>query len=106
MSDLAFPDDIQKEFTVDDQGRAFASQRGIARLLNVDPSSLRYHVRRIRGGENTAKSLKTLTAPDLKVGDKLPEQVLAAFAKYYTYEAGDSCTTEDELRTIHSSDSL
>lgn len=88
MSELALPEDIRKEFDVDDQGRAFSSQRRIARLLNIDEKAIRYHVQRIRAEQNKAKSLRSLTAQDFKVRNKFPEKVLEAFAKRHLHTFG------------------
>ncbi len=61
---------IRTELTIDEQGRAFASRRAVARLAGIDPTAL-FHATRnvgllanIRDGKNLPKTFELFAGQD------------------------------------------
>lgn len=85
MSNLSFfPEDIRAEFTVNEQGQAFASRRAVARLAGVDKSSIVRLLQNLGEGK-TPEALKPFNGWENK--EMVPYEIAEAVLKYYGFEA-------------------
>ncbi len=97
MSTLfALPKEIQKEFSIDSDGKASASQRGTARLAGVSQEAVRKLLLKLRDNLEVSESLKSYVGQDFK-GNNLPDTLVASIIEYYTFEAGRYCTKQAKL---------
>ncbi|WP_013320665.1 hypothetical protein [Gloeothece verrucosa] len=86
-------EDIRSEFTIDEQGRAFASRRAVARLAGVDVSSVVRLVQKISDGQNVSEIFESFTGQVFE-GDALSDILVALILEYYAYEAKERYRTQ------------
>ncbi|ACK70834.1 hypothetical protein PCC7424_2413 [Gloeothece citriformis PCC 7424] len=80
-------EDIRSEFTIDEQGRAFASRRAVARLVGVEHPSILKLLKRIASGNlKKSPSLQPFAGQDFSDG-KLPDILVAAIIEYYCFDS-------------------
>lgn len=110
MSELyQLPTDIRNEFTVDADGKVWASARATARLAGVSSSALcdsRHGLlTRLKKADNQviAKNLASCLKPfagfDFGVVAKIPDILVSAIVTYYAYEAN---VTNDQAKRVAS----
>lgn len=87
MSNLALlPEDIRSEFSIDEQGRAFASRRAIARLCGIDESSIRNIFQNLNAGKAPSKTLETFAGQDFESAGKIPDILVSAIVQHYAFK--------------------
>lgn len=85
MTNLSLlPEDIRSEFTVNEQGQAFASRRAIARLAGVDHKNIVRLLQNL-GDEKSPEALKSFKNWENK--ELVPYEIAEAILKYYGFEA-------------------
>jgi hypothetical protein len=87
------PEDIRAEFSIDEQGRAFASRRAVARLADVDVSSVVRLVQKISDAQNGTEIFESFAGQSFE-GDALNDILVALILEYYAYEAQERYRTE------------
>lgn len=80
------PEDIRSEFTIDEQGRAFASRRAIARLAGVDESTVRGLLAALGAGKPPSKILENFTGQGFEGAGKLPDILVSAVIQHYAFK--------------------
>lgn len=95
------PDNIAKEFSVNDSGHGFVSRRGIARLSGVHESSIRKLLRQIEGaGQNAKNRLPRMFNPFLgkafEGANQIPDVLAALIIKYYARKGIEQAEIVDE----------
>lgn len=81
------PQDIRQEFSIDDQGRAFASQAAVARLCGVSQPSINELLEKIAIGKANSESLEPFNGNDYRAIGKIPDLVVAAIINHYAMYA-------------------
>lgn len=92
MSELyQLPADIRNEFTVDADGKIWASARATARLAGIDHTSLIKKpgglLTRLLVGKTLPECLKPFLGFDYWAVGKIPDILVSAIVTYYAYEA-------------------
>ncbi len=90
------PEEIRQEFSIDNNGLAYASQRGTARLAGVSQEAGRKLLLKLSDNLEVPSSLKAYTGKDFK-GNNLPDILVASIIEYYAFEAGRYCTEQAKL---------
>lgn len=100
MSNLTLlPDDIRSEFKIDEQGRAFASRRAIARMADVEVSSVVRLLDNISGdAPNIHEIFETIAGQDFEGVALIPDTVVSLIIEYYAYECQERYRTEQAKR--------
>ena len=89
---------IRKEFTVESDGRAFASRRAISRLCGVDHTAIKKLLERGSCGDlERPKSLEVLVGQSFEAGDLIPDIVATGIIEYYAFDAGRHCKEQARL---------
>lgn len=111
---------ISQEFTVEADGKAYVSRRGIARLCGVDEKAIRLVLERssyqvgaelnslewvesitnqgFKGAElDLPNSLKPLVGQSFEGGALIPDTVVTCIIEYYALDAGRYCTEQARL---------
>lgn len=96
MTNLALlPEDIRSEFSIDEQGRAFASRRAIARLAGVDHKNVVRAFQELEGGElKLSKIAEVIANTGFEGGELIPDYVASEIIGYYAMDAGRYCTEQ------------
>lgn len=81
------PEDIRQEFSVDDSGKAYASQSAIARLCEVSRQAINQLLERIMSSKSLSESLQPFAGQDYTVSTKIPDVVVAAIINHYAMYA-------------------
>lgn len=93
-------DEIQKEMSVDNDGKVTFSLRAGARLSGVNHKTLSDHFIN-GGGVNPSKLAKKLITGGFDVGvfgkTGIPDTAMAFIASYYAFDAGVYCTEDAKL---------
>ena len=87
------PEDIRQEFSIDEKGKAYASQSAIARLCGVSRQSINELLEKILSGKALSESLNPFKGNDYSVSGKIPDLVVAAIINHYAMYARK--TTEE-----------
>ena len=87
------PEDIRQEFSIDENGQAYASQSAIARLCGVSRQSINELLEKILSGKALSESLNPFSGNDYSVSGKIPDLVVAAIINHYAMYARK--TTEE-----------
>lgn len=88
-------DDIRSEFSIDEQGRAFASRRAIARLAGVDEKAIRELLKRIASAEQKlAVMLKPIAGQSFEGAELIPDLAVTLIIQYYAYGCQERYRTE------------
>jgi len=100
MSNLTLlPDDIRSEFKIDEQGRAFASRRAIARIADVEVSSIVRLLDNISGDALSLNEIfETIAGQDFEGVALIPDTVVSLIIEYYAYECQERYRTEQAKR--------
>ncbi|MEG4406404.1 hypothetical protein [Microcoleus sp. MON2_D5] len=111
---------ISKELTVEADGKAYVSRRGIARLCGVDEKAIRLVLERssyqvgaelnplewvesitkqgFKGAElDLPNSLKPLVGQSFEGGALIPDTAATCIIEYYAFDAGRYCTEQARL---------
>jgi len=104
MTNLALiVDQIKNEISVDATGKGKASIRAVARLMDVDHTSLLESLK-TAGGISPSKLVALLTEQGFDAGgilfwteNGIPDLAIAIIAKYYAYKAGQRCKKQAEM---------
>lgn len=95
MTNLSLlPDDIRSEFSVNDQGQAFASRRAIARLAGVSHVSIGNLLDKIAVNLDLPESLEILGGQDFEGVNLIPDTVASRIIEYYAFDAKRYCTEQ------------
>lgn len=95
MTNLSLlPDDIRSEFSVNDQGQAFASRRAIARLAGVSHVSIGNLLDKIAVNLDLPESLEILGGQDFGGVNLIPDTVASRIIEYYAFDAKRYCTEQ------------
>ena len=87
MTNLALlPEDIRSEFSIDEQGRAFASRRAIARLAGISECSIRNLVNNLGALKSPSKILEPFAGQDFEGALKLPDVLVSAIIQHYAFK--------------------
>lgn len=86
------PEEILQEFTIDNDGIAYASQSAIARLCGITRQSINELFDKILSGKSLSDSLQPFSGNDYSVSGKIPDIVVAAIINHYAMYARN--TTE------------
>ncbi|MGK7895885.1 MAG: hypothetical protein AB4372_20295 [Xenococcus sp. (in: cyanobacteria)] len=87
------PDDIRQEFSIDENGQAYASQSAIARLCGIRQQSINELLEKIATGKTLSESLEPFSGNDYRATGKIPDLVVAAIINHYAMYARK--TTEE-----------
>lgn len=90
------PNDIRQEFSIDENGLAYASQSAIARLCGITRQSINELFEKIVSGKNLSESLKPFAGKNYTVSGKISDVVVAAIINHYAMYAKN--TTEEAKR--------
>lgn len=90
------PVEIQKEFSIDNEGKASASQRGTARLAGVSQPAIRKLLLKLSDNLDVPEIFKSYAGYTFE-GDNLPDVLVALIIEYYGFEAGRYCTEQAKL---------
>ncbi len=93
---FALPKEIQKEFSIDSDGKASASQRGTARLCGVSQPAIRKLLLKLTDNLDVPEIFKSYAGYTFE-GDNLPDVLVALIIEYYGFEAGRYCTEQAKL---------
>jgi hypothetical protein len=77
---------IRQEFTVEADGKAFASRRAIARLCDVDHTTILSLLENLAGGKPPSKMLESFAGKSFEAGGKLPDLLVAAIVQHYAFK--------------------
>jgi P63C domain len=83
------PENIAKEFSVDDNGLGFVSRRGIARLCGVNQTTILKLLKRIKEGDAQSRKnplskwLKPYSGQDFEGDAPIPDVLVAMVIKHY-----------------------
>jgi|688.fasta_scaffold288518_2 hypothetical protein len=95
MTNLSLlPDDIRSEFSVNDQGQAFASRRAIARLAGVSHVSIGNLLDKIAVNLDLPESIEILGGQDFEGVNLIPDTVASRIIEYYAFDAKRYCTEQ------------
>jgi len=95
MTNLSLlPDDIRSEFSVNDQGQAFASRRAIARLAGVSHVSIGNLLDKIAVNLDLPESIEILGGQDFGGVNLIPDTVASRIIEYYAFDAKRYCTEQ------------
>lgn len=95
MTNLSLlPDDIRSEFSVNDQGQAFASRRAIARLAGVSHVSIGNLLDKIAVNLDLPESIEILRGQDFEGVNLIPDTVASRIIEYYAFDAKRYCTEQ------------
>ena len=95
MSNLSFlPEDVRAEFTINEQGQAFASRRAIARLAGVEDSSIVRLLQKLSTARTAPKRLEKLAGQSFEGAAQIPDTVASQIIGYYALDAGRYCTEQ------------
>lgn len=87
MTNLALlPEDIRSEFSIDEQGRAFANRRAIARLCGIDESSIRNLLENLSAGKAPSKNLESFAGQSFESAVKIPDTLVSAIVQHYAFK--------------------
>ncbi|MEM9273806.1 MAG: hypothetical protein AAGA80_12685 [Cyanobacteria bacterium P01_F01_bin.143] len=88
------PEDIRQEFSIDEKGKAYASQSAIARLCGVTQQAINKLLLQLKGTTKpVSESLEPFTGIDYMATTKIPDIVVAAIINHYAMYARK--TTEE-----------
>ncbi|VEP15805.1 conserved hypothetical protein [Hyella patelloides LEGE 07179] len=93
---FVLPDDIKQEFSIDEGGKAYASQSAIARLCGVRQQSVNELLEKIATGKPVSESLSSFNGKNYRGTGKIPDLVVAAIINHYAMYARK--TTEQAKR--------
>lgn len=88
------PEDIRSEFSVNDQGQAFASRRAIARLADVSDVSIGKVLERITANLDLPESLESLGGQWFGGANLIPDTIASRIIEYYAFDAKRYCTEQ------------
>lgn len=95
MNNLSLlPDDIRSEFSVNDQGQAFASRRAIARLADVSHVSIGNLLEKITVNLDLPESLESIGGQEFEGVNLIPDTVVSRIVEYYAFDAKRYCTEQ------------
>jgi hypothetical protein len=77
---------IRQEFTIEADGKAFASRRAIARLCDVDHTTILSLLENLAGGKPPSKMLESFAGKSFDAGGKLPDLLVAAIVQHYAFK--------------------
>jgi hypothetical protein len=97
LSDL--PEDIKKEFTINELGQGFVSRRGTARMCGVTEGAIRKLLNILKDGayQNTPKSLQSFIGTSFEGAYQLPDLLVAAIIKSYAYKGKEIAQDIDSI---------
>ncbi len=81
------PEEILSEFSIDNEGKTYASQSGVARLCGVAQSSINELLEKLAIGKPVSESLQPFAGIDYRAIGKLPDLVVSAIANHYAFYA-------------------
>ena len=87
------PDDIHQEFSIDENGKAYASQSAIARLCGVTQQAINQLLEKLATSKTPSESLQPFSGNDYMGTSKIPDVVVAAIINHYAMYARK--TTEE-----------
>ena len=90
------PQEILSEFSIDEQGKTYASQSAIARLCGVTRQSINELLEKILSGKRLSESLQPFAGMDYRLSGKIPDQVVGSIIYHYALHARK--TTEQAKR--------
>ena len=93
---VRLPEEIKQEFSIDSNGKAYASQRATARLAGVSQEAVRKLLLKLSDNLKASEIFEAYLGQDFK-GDKLPDTLVALIIEYYAFEAGRYCTEQAKL---------
>jgi hypothetical protein len=95
---LTTTSDIKKEFSVDPDGKAYVSRRGLARLCGVSHTAINKLVKQIQGGnESLSKSLKRYSGYSFEPGNRIPDFVASSVIKHYARTGREEAIDADDF---------
>jgi hypothetical protein len=86
-SSIQFPAEFNDEFEVDQEGRAFVSQRGLARLCGIGENTLRDLLSNLGARFNVPENLESLSGYTVEVRGRIPDTVASCIIHHYAYYA-------------------
>ncbi len=90
------PGDIRSEFSVDETGKTYATQSGVARLCGVTRQAINQLLERILSSKVLSEPLKPFAGIDYTVSSKLPDNLVISIINHYAMYARK--TTEQAKR--------
>lgn len=93
---ITIPEEIKQEFSVEADGKTYASHRATARLCNVSHSAINKLIKKIGGNLRVPKSLESFAKQDFE-GGNLPDILVAKIIEYYAFDADRYCTEQAKL---------
>ena len=81
------PDDIRQEFSIDENGQAYASQSAIARLCGVTQQAINQVLEKLATSKAPSESLQSFNGNDYMGTSKIPDIVVAAIINHYAMYA-------------------
>lgn len=86
------PEEIRQEFTIDNDGIAYASQSAIARLCGVRQQAINQLLEKVATSKLPSESLESFNGKDYMGTSKIPDVLVAAIINHYAMYARN--TTE------------
>ena len=84
MNIVSIPEEIKSEFVVEEDGKAFASQRATARLCGLkDHGTIRNLLKNLVGKKHLSDPLQPFSGQDFRGGEKLPDILVSAIVSHY-----------------------
>ena len=98
------PENIRRELSVDESGKAYATQSGTARLCGVAQSSINELLEKLAIGKPVSEPLKRFAGIDYRAIGKLPDLLVICIANHYAMYARK--TTEQAKRILLCSEAI
>lgn len=99
MSNLALlPEDIRSELSIDEQGRAFASRRAIARLADINLSAIQGLLAKIADQQKCPEIFESFAGQEFDSTSQIPDLLVSLIIEYYAYECQERYRTEQAKR--------
>ena len=96
ISAFNIPQEIRQEFSFDNSGVGYASQRGVARLAGVSQEAIRKLIKKLADNLDVSNNLQSYVGRDYS-GQPIPDLLAAKIIEYYAFEAGRYCTEQAGL---------
>ncbi len=98
MSEIfALPENIKRELSVDESGKAYATQSGTARLCGVTQQAINQLLEKIATSKPVSKSLEPFIGIDYRATSKLPDLLVTAIVHHYSMYARK---TTEQAKTV------
>ena len=87
MNIVSIPEEIKSEFSIDEDGKAFASRSATARLCGLKShESIRNLLKNIAANKSLSKPLQSFAGQDFQARQNLPDILVAAIVTHYAWK--------------------